>query len=322
METLTYIAPWVLGSVCVGVAAGFFLGRGRDRGRESEIAERERQAALRMLVELLNSAEHLHSNVESHNSEIRENARHVKDLRVSTEMQTVKRALLGHMAALLESNKLLQQDLTCTRYRLEEQAEEIDHARREARTDELTGVANRKALNEKVHVLLDGRKRHAEPFVLLLADLDQFKRINDAHGHPVGDRVLKTIGGWLRQWVREGDFVGRYGGDEFVILLPKTELAVGAELAETIRVKAAEKVSAVVARREQIAVSLSIGVVSARPDDDAESLLHRADRALYRCKNLGRNQVQCEEPQQAPEQNAPSAPPLEAEALVEHLIRA
>ena len=93
----------------------------------------------------------------------------------------------------------------------------------------------------------------------------------------------------IAEWVREGDFLGRYGGDEFVILLPKTELAVGAELAETIRVKTAEKVSALVARREQIAVSLSIGVVAGRPDDDAESILHRADRALYRSKNLGRS---------------------------------
>jgi diguanylate cyclase len=294
MDILTHIALWVLGSVFIGVAAGFFLGRGRSHNPESEVAERERQAMLRTLVELLNSADQLNTNVATHNSEIRENARHVKDLRVSGEMAGARQTLLGHMTFLLKCNQDLQQDLLCTRYRLEEQAEELDHARREARTDELIGVNNRKAFNEKLHLLLDEQRRRGTAFVLMLIDLDQFKRINDAHGHPVGDRVLKTVGGWLKQGVREGDFVGRFGGDEFAVLLPRTELPAGMELAEHLRATAAERASAAASRREQIAVSLSIGVVLARPGDTAESILQRADEALYRAKHLGRNQVQCE----------------------------
>ena len=297
MGPLAYIAPWVLGSVCAGLVAGFYVGRGRGRGHETNIAERERQATLKVLVELLKSAEQIDSNVECHNSEIRENARHVKDMVVGGEMETVKMALLGQMAALLHSNKTMQKDLVCTRYRLEEQAEEIDHARREARTDELTSVANRKALNEKLHLLLDDRKRIGEPFVLMLMDLDNFKRINDAHGHPVGDRVLSSVGQQLKEGLREGDFVGRFGGDEFAVLLPMTELSVGVDLAESVRVTVSEKASRAASRGEQVAVSLSIGVVAARASDTAESLLQRADEALYRSKNHGRNQVQCEEPE-------------------------
>ena len=300
MGPLAYIAPWVLGSVCAGLAAGFFLGRGRGKGQETNIAERERQATLKVLLELLKSAEQINSNVECHNSEIRENARHVKDMVVGGEMETVKMALLGHMAALLHSNKTLQADLVCTRYRLEDQAQEIDHARREARTDELTSVANRKALNEKLHLMLDDCKRQGETFVLMLLDLDNFKRINDSHGHPVGDRVLSSVGQWLKEWVREGDFVGRFGGDEFAVLLPMTELRVGAELAEDLRAMAAERASRAASRGGQIAVSLSIGVTSARPDDTEESILQRADEALYRSKNRGRNQVQCERPEAEP----------------------
>jgi diguanylate cyclase len=320
MDILTQIALWVLGSVLVGIAAGFFLGRGRSRGPENEIAERERQAMLRTMVGLLNSADQLNTDVAAHNSEIQENARHVKDLRVTGEMAAVRQTLLGHMTFLLKCNQDLQQDLLCTRYRLEEQAQEIDHARREARTDELTGANNRKAFNEKLHLLLDEQRRRGTTFVLMLIDLDQFKRINDAHGHPVGDRVLKTVGGWLKQGVREGDFVGRFGGDEFAVLLPKTELPAGRDLAESLRTSTAERASTVAARREQIAVSLSIGVVMSRNDDTAESILQRADEAMYRAKRNGRNQVQCEptaEAEDAAVGNAAPAASLQLPALAE-----
>ncbi len=295
-DSLAYIVPWVFGSVCVGVVAGYFLGRSRSKGPDDDPAQKERQATLKVLVELLNAAERLTSDVQCHNSEIEESAQHVGNLQVSGEMETVKQALLGHMTALLTSNKRLQDDVVCTRYRLEEQAQEIDDARREARTDALTTVANRKALNEKLHLLLDAWQREREPFVLLLLDLDQFKRINDSHGHLAGDRVLSKVGSWLKEWVREGDFVGRYGGDEFAVLLPRTELDVGMELAETIRCRAADQASWVALRGEQVSVSLSIGAAAPCEGDSAESVLQRADHALYKSKRLGRNQVQCQEP--------------------------
>jgi diguanylate cyclase len=295
MDSLAYIAPWVLGSVGIGVAAGFFLRHSRLRGQEGGSSQTERQAALKVLVELLKAAERLDSDVQCHNTEIRESAEHVGSMQVTGEMETVKEALLGHMASLLASNRRLQEDVVCTRYRLEEQAQEIDDARREARTDVLTAVANRKALDEKLHLLLATWQRQEEPFVLMLLDLDQFKRINDSHGHLGGDRVLSKVGGWLKEWVREGDFVGRYGGDEFAILLPRTELGVGVELAETIRSRVADQASRVALRGEQVSVSLSIGVAAPGEEETAESILHRADQALYRSKHLGRNQVQCQE---------------------------
>ncbi len=300
MHALLYIAPWVFGSVCAGLVAGFFLQRGRGNGRGDKLVEQERQAALKMLVELLDSAERINSNVENHNSEIQENVQQVGNLRVTAEMESVKQALLGHMTALLDSNKQLQEDLVCTRYRLEEQAEEIDHARREARIDELTSVANRKAFDEKLHMLLDAWQREQRPFVLLLADLDQFKWINDAHGHQAGDRVLQAVGASLKRWVREGDFIGRYGGDEFAVLLPYTEREVGVELAETLRCRTTDRTSRVALRGEQVPVSLSIGVAAPREGDSTESILQRADEALYKSKQRGRNQVYCEQSAEEP----------------------
>jgi len=271
MDTLAYIAPWVLGSVSIGVAAGFFLGYNRVKVQENgDLGQQERLATLRVLRELLTAAERLTSDVECHNTEIRENAEQVGSLQVTGEMETVKQALLSHMTALLNSNRRLQNDVTCTRYRLEEQAQEIDDARREARTDALTTVANRKALDEKLHLLLDGWNRRREPFAMMLLDLDQFKRINDSHGHVAGDRVLSKVGSWLKEWVREGDFVGRYGGDEFVDLLPLTELYAAMELAEAIRSRAADQASRVALRGEQVSISLSTGVAVPLTGDSAE----------------------------------------------------
>ncbi len=310
MISLAYIAPWVFGSVCVGVAAGYFLGRSRSKSQDADPVQMERHEVLNVLVELLGAAERLDSNVQCHNSEIQESAQHVGSLEVTGEMESVKQALLGHMTSLLESNHRLQEDVVCTRYRLEEQAQEIDDARREARTDALTTVANRKAFNEKLHLLFDAWQREGESFVLMLLDLDQFKRINDSHGHLAGDRVLSKMGTWLKEWVREGDFVGRYGGDEFAILLPLTELAAGRELAETIRCRAADQASRVALRSEEVSVSLSIGVAAPREGDSVDSVMHRADGALYKSKRLGRNQVQCQEPEPAP------AEPEPEEALV------
>lgn len=307
METLTYIAPWVLGSVCVGIVAGYLLARSRtpESRPETEMVERERQATLRVLVELLHSVEQMRGDVESHNSEIRQTAQHVDRIQASGEMEAVKDALLKQMAAVLTSNRRLQNDLVRTRYHMEQQAQEIDHVRREARTDPLTSVGNRKAFDEMLQMLLATWERQHEPFVLILMDLDHFKRINDSHGHQAGDHVLEMVGSWLRGWVREGDYVCRYGGDEFAILLPATQLAVGLDRAETIRRQTADQASRVTLRGEQVSLSFSVGVASPREGDTSETILHRADEALFRSKRLGRNQVRSERQDETGAEAAP-----------------
>ena len=250
---------------------------------------------------MLGTAERISTSVESHNSEIQHSADRVNSLQFSGEMEVVRMALLGHMSSLLLTNRRLQDDLLCTRYQLEEQAQEIDDVRREARTDELTKVANRKAIFEKLHLLMDFWRRERRPFTLVLIDLDQFKWINDAHGHQAGDRVLGCVGEWLKTWIREGDVVGRYGGDEFVVLMPFTDAKVGHELAETIRTKTADQAYRINVRNGQVSVSLSIGVACPREGDTVETLLQRADEALFKAKRHGRNQVQDESLEATPE---------------------
>lgn len=297
MALLAYIAPWVLASVAIGIVVGVLLGRNRGKGKEPEAAATEQRVLLKMLADVLGAADNIASNVEHHNTALQENVQEVDRLAVSEEMKTIKCAILERMSALLTSNMRLQEDLICTRYRLEEQAQEIDSARQEARRDELTSVANRRAFNEKLHLLLDDWRRQNEPFVLILADLDQFKWVNDSHGHQAGDRVLRAAGEGLKQLARDGDFVGRYGGDEFAILLPKTDLETGTKVARNLCSGIADNSFCVAVRGGEVAISFSMGVAVPREGDSDESILQRADQALYRSKRMGRNNIASEEPE-------------------------
>lgn len=300
MDALGYIVPWVLASTSIGVLIGSLSRRGRSKGEDEKAYKRERQATLQMMAELLGAAEHITSNVENHNTEIQNSVQQVDDLHATGEMDIIKQVLLRHMRTLLTANRQMQEDLLCTRYRLEEQAQQIDHARREARSDELTGVANRKAFYEKLHLLMDDWRRQQTPFVLILADLDQFKWVNDAHGHVAGDRVLNAVGTRLKQLAREGDFVGRYGGDEFAVLLPQTELSVGMEIAELFRCGTSDEACRVAVRGDELSISLSVGVTAPCEGDTDEAIMHRVDCAMYKAKRLGRNQVQGSEREQVP----------------------
>ena len=166
------------------------------------------------------------------------------------------------------------------RLRLESQAlHELAH------TDPLTGLSNRRSLRNAIRAELE-RHPAAEPVSLILLDLDRFKAINDTHGHEVGDRVLVHVCRLLRESVRKGDQVGRWGGEEFVVLLPNTLLREAQELAE--RLQGVLNANALEGRYP---VSASFGVATALPEDTADSLVSRADHAMYASKQAGGNRV-------------------------------
>lgn len=295
-DTLLYISPFVLASVCIGLVVGYFVGRSARKAKPDKLGPLDREGTMKVLLDVLTEMERITGDVQTRNSEIQSTARQVDDLVVTPEMAEIKQAVLGHVSKLLESNQRLEDDLLYTQYRVEEQAQEIDTARREARTDVLTGVANRKAFDEKLRVSMGNWQREGTTFVLILVDLDHFKRINDSHGHPAGDYVLEMVGAKLKDHFREGDFVARLGGDEFGILLPHTDLEIGLQIAERVRTQVAEETSHTTSQGGHVAVALSVGVAAVRRDDTVETIYSRADDALYKSKHLGRNQVQREEP--------------------------
>ena len=156
-----------------------------------------------------------------------------------------------------------------------------------ATTDPLTGLPNRRALDDCLAAALAATHRHAEAVSVALIDVDHFKRINDRHGHATGDRVLVQLGHRLAADLRAGDRLGRWGGEEFLLVSGHTPLPAALELAERLRASVAG-----FGFEHAEPVTVSIGVAQVRQGDDAASLLERADQALYQAKDAGRNRVE------------------------------
>jgi diguanylate cyclase len=173
----------------------------------------------------------------------------------------------------------------------EQLVEEQIHAQdmsRLAHTDALTGLANRRALQDTIDQRIADAQRYGRPLSLLMLDLDLFKAINDRHGHPVGDAVLRETAALLATVLRANDVIGRWGGEEFVVIAPETDEVAAEQLAERCRAELADYAFDQVPE----GVTASIGVASFRSDDTARDLVKRADDALYEAKRAGRNRVE------------------------------
>ncbi len=165
-----------------------------------------------------------------------------------------------------------------------------DALRREASRDGLTSLWNRKAIFEILDRELLRAERDQQPVGLIMIDVDHFKAINDSRGHAAGDAVLRIIASGIASVVRPYDSVGRYGGEEFLIVAPGCGLAETAELAERVRSHVAG--CSIVVGGSSVTVSLSLGVATGQTAAESEKLLHAADAAMYQAKNAGRNRVE------------------------------
>ncbi|MCO7628352.1 diguanylate cyclase [Pseudomonas fluorescens] len=168
--------------------------------------------------------------------------------------------------------------------------EHLEEQRQKALIDPLTGLPNRAAWSERLEHEIKQWQQHGNTLSLAMLDLDHFKRINDNYGHLAGDKVLKIIATVLRKRLRAADFIARFGGEEFVLLLPATTPAVGAKLLETLR--AAIEACPFHFKGERVTITISMGLASFRPGEHSDLVLKRADQALYRAKNGGRNRVE------------------------------
>lgn len=175
---------------------------------------------------------------------------------------------------------------------LEERVRQLEAANVEiarlARTDELTGLANRRYFSERLGEVLSAARRQGLPLALIMADLDHFKSVNDRYGHAAGDEVLREFAAMMQRQSRTEDLAARWGGEEFAVLMPHTTLDGGLRCADRLR----ENLCETRWRQLEGPISASFGVAQYHPGETEADLLHRADEALLAAKTAGRNQVQ------------------------------
>ncbi len=189
----------------------------------------------------------------------------------------------GRLQALMERVNSMEQDAKAFHSHLEDQ-------RQKALTDPLTGLPNRAALSERLEQEVARRHRDGGDLLLAVLDIDHFKRINDDFGHLAGDKVLKIIAGELRKRLRQADFIARFGGEEFVVLLPATSLEAGRQLLE--RLRAAIAACPFHFKGEPLSITCSAGITAFEGNEAGEVVFERADQALYRAKRAGRDRLE------------------------------
>ena len=160
-----------------------------------------------------------------------------------------------------------------------------------ANFDSLTGLYNRRAILRRLDEEIKHAKRYKEQPSLIMLDIDHFKKVNDRYGHLTGDDVLEEVARLIRQSIRAVDAAGRYGGEEFIIILPKTDSSSALNVAERIR-KAIEMAGMKDSEGNVFSITVSQGLASYKPGEDKHSFISRADDALYAAKENGRNRVE------------------------------
>ncbi len=194
-----------------------------------------------------------------------------------------EREVAARLQSLAERVSSMEQEAQGYREHLEEQ-------RQKALIDPLTGLPNRAAWSERLEHEVGQWQQHGNSLLLAMFDLDHFKRINDNYGHLAGDKVLKIIANVLRKRLRGSDFIARFGGEEFVLLLPNTPWPVGVRIVEALR--AAIEACPFHFKGEPVTITVSVGLSAFKAGDRSDLVIKRADQALYRAKDAGRNRVE------------------------------
>ena len=268
-----------------GVTFGWWL-RGNRAAADGKTSPEAKQArvALEQLHEL---ASNMAANVGEHSSRVQA---------ISGELTAAQNgggdvgaAVLGTVAQIIEANERMQQQLDSAKNKLDEQAALIEQHVAVAKTDALTGIANRRAFDEQLAQRLCEWQRKKTPLSLIMLDVDRFKQCNDTYGHQAGDELLKLVAQTLVHTMREMDVVARYGGEEFAIIVPSSKLREALPGAE--RARRAIVAASTIFDGKKLQVTASLGVSQAMEGEEAASLIRRADEALYAAKKNGRNRT-------------------------------
>jgi len=250
----------------------------------SEELEQMKKKTLEIAKNIENTAETMQQSVEKSDDaykEVIETLTGCKD-RVAEEIG-------NEIEKILYISATLKSELDAARRTLEKQREELKRLKEFSFKDQLTGLYTRKYMEEALNTVLYNFNRYSRPCSIIMLDLDDFKKINDTYGHLAGDTVLKTVASVVQRIIRRSDIPVRYGGDEFIVILPDTML----EDAVTVGEKIANKVQTIKFDKNgtNFKCTISVGVTHIKEGDTIETLLERVDQALYETKDKGKKGI-------------------------------
>ncbi len=282
-ETPSFLIGVIVGSLllCLGLTLGRWLDRRGALLRDVRSLDREQ-------------LQHLLSGLFRWTSGFASDVSHYREVleRVSRQFP-VEQAGVGDaqvmqvFTQIVHANEQLRERLNSAEDALRDQAQEIAGYMCEARTDKLTGLANRRAFDDELSRRLAECRRHESPLSILMLDIDHFKVFNDQFGHAAGDAVLSEVARVLNRSMRESDLVARLGGEEFAVILPSTDVATVCQAAERARRAVAQ--TELFFEGRMLRVTVSCGLAQATKSEGGAALLKRADHALYASKGAGRN---------------------------------
>ncbi|WP_375569304.1 PleD family two-component system response regulator [Ahrensia marina] len=209
-------------------------------------------------------------------------------------MRALDMGVSDYLVRPIDANELMARIVTQLRRKLyaDQLRESVEQTMEMAIMDGLTGLHNRRYFDTHFKSLTHQAATRGKTLSLVLTDIDFFKSINDTHGHDVGDEVLREFGDRIRRSVRGADLACRYGGEEFVLILPDSDQDAAAAIAERLRARMDHDPIPVAGGQKQLTITISLGVSTIQgPEDTAEAMLKRADEALYKAKRDGRNRV-------------------------------
>jgi diguanylate cyclase len=217
------------------------------------------------------------------------------ELSSASSIETIRTALtrvLNETTRIEQAHRAIEERLHNTAGEMNELRENLAAMRLEATTDPLTGLGNRKIFDQRLRELVAASAAEGQPLSVIMADIDHFKKVNDTHGHQVGDLILRRVAETLVECVKGRDHTARYGGEEFVVLLPGTPVQGAYVVAEEIRKTIMSKKVTRKSTGEVLGqITLSLGIAQLRKAETGNEMVSRADAALYVAKNGGRNRT-------------------------------
>jgi len=209
-----------------------------------------------------------------------------------SEVLNIASVIVSETRSFLDQSKRLESSFRESTLEIEQLKDKLDTARKQATVDSLTNLNNRRGFDAALTKAIENRKLTKRDFCLMILDIDHFKVVNDTHGHLIGDKVLIGIARQLLNQMRGNDYLSRFGGEEFAILLLDTPITGAFTVAENLRrAIGRSRLKNTSTGKEIGTVTASIGIASYRPEETDESLVQRCDQALYRAKTLGRDRT-------------------------------